>query len=349
MDTIEIGLKIKDHINLTIQELETMKREIEGLMSPFGYNYCNYLSFSSAKKIIIKISYPRFFAGTNAYLITKRSECFQVQNHFVNNFLSDILWSNYIEGISLNRVDIPFTYLMETTEEFASYQNIYYIFAHVYDKKIENARTKAYLDLINKGYETLIYAPNGSVGKSYNNRLEVYNQALNLSEKLDEDMKESIFNTYKDLPQRIRMEVSKRIRLRNLIGIYDFANYDILGNYFLSYKNYILENILDFKVIDELYNYWANILSQKLIAERNNGKINYANFIYQNQQIIYDYEIVRRAFGISIDNENTRENAITRVRQVLIQYENTHNIILMDVYGTLKKIETQIKTTYLLD
>ena len=56
MDTIEIGLKIKDHINLTIQELETMKREIEGLMSPFGYNYCNYLSFSSAKKIIIKIS-----------------------------------------------------------------------------------------------------------------------------------------------------------------------------------------------------------------------------------------------------------------------------------------------------
>ena len=229
MDTIEIGLKIKEHINLTIQELETMKGEIEGLMSPFGYNYCNYLSFSSAKKIIIKISYPRFFAGTNAYLITKRSECFQVQNHFVNNFLFDILWSNYIEGISLNRVDIPFTYLMETTEEFASYENIYYIFAHVYDRKIENARTKAYLDLINKGYETLIYAPNGSVGKSYNN------------------------------------------------------------------------------------------------------------------------EIVRRAFGISIDNENTRENAITRVRQVLIQYENTHNIILMDVYGTLKKIEAQIKTTYLLD
>ena len=32
---------------------------------------------------------------------------------------------------------------------------------------------------------------------------------------------------------------------------------------------------------------------------------------------------VRRALGISITNENTRENAITRVRQVLIQYENT--------------------------
>lgn len=63
MDTIEIGLKIKDHINLTIQELETMKREIEGLISPFGYNYCNYLSFSSAKKIIIKYHIQDFLLG----------------------------------------------------------------------------------------------------------------------------------------------------------------------------------------------------------------------------------------------------------------------------------------------
>ena len=145
------------------------------------------------------------------------------------------------------------------------------------------------------------------------------------------------------------MEVSKRIRLRKNFSPNEFATFDILGTYFEDYKSYILDNVLDFNVIDELYNNWAYELSVKLSEARKIRGFNYGEFIYQNQQIIYDYEIVRRAFGISIDNENTRENAITRVRQVLIQYENTHNIILMDVYGTMKKIEAQIKTTYLLD
>lgn len=349
MDTIEIGLKIKSDVVLNTVDLENMKRHIEGLRSPYGYNYCNYLSFSSANKIILKISYPRYFAGTNAFLINKRSQCFEVQRHFSENFLADILWDNYIEGISLNRVDIPFTYLMNPNEDFASYENIYYIFAHVYDMKIKNARTKAYLDLRSQNFETLIYAPNGSVGKSYNNRLEVYNQALNLSEKLEEEIKEEVFNTYEDLPRRIRMEVSKRIRLSKMLNKYDFGNIDILGNYFLSYKKYILDNVLDFNVIDSLYNMWANELSQKLMYERTVGKINYANFIYQNQQIIYDYEIVRRALKIAIDNINTRENAITKVRQILVEYEKNNNIILMDVYGTLIKIREQICRAMLLD
>lgn len=348
MDTIEIRLNLKKGLEFdTINQLRTVITSLTSKKG--GYRYCDVLEISPKGNLIVKISYPRYFAGTNAYLVGSRNDCIKVQTDFINSIFSDVYWASIIEDITLTRVDIPFTYYMNPNESFASYRNIFYIFAFVYGIKKENARTKAYMDLQNRNFETLIYSPNGCVGKGANNKLEVYNQALNLRNKLEDDAWYNVVNTYEDLPTRIRMEVSKRIRKRKNFSPNEFAIFDILGTYFEEYKRYVLDNVLDFNVIDKLYNNWAYELSLKLSEARKIKGFNYGKFFYQNQPIIYDYEIVRRALGIGIDNINTRENAITRVRQVLIQYENTHNIILMDVYGTLKKIEAQIKTTYLLD
>lgn len=348
MDTIEIRLNLKKGLEFdTINQLRTVITSLTSKKE--GYRYCDVLEISPKGNLIVKISYPRYFAGTNAFLVGSRNDCIKVQTDFINSIFSDVYWASIIEDITLTRVDIPFTYYMNPNESFASYRNIFYIFAFVYGIKKENARTKAYMDLQNRNFETLIYSPNGCVGKGANNKLEVYNQALNLRNKLEDEAWYNVVNTYEDLPTRIRMEVSKRIRRRKNFSPNEFATFDILGTYFEEYKRYVLDNVLDFNVIDKLYNNWAYELSLKLSEARKIKGFNYGKFFYQNQPIIYDYEIVRRALGIGIDNINTRENAITRVRQVLIQYENTHNIILMDVYGTLKKIEAQIKTTYLLD
>lgn len=348
MDTIEIRLNLKKGLEFdTINQLRTVITSLTSKKG--GYRYCDVLEISPKGNLIVKISYPRYFAGTNAFLVGSRNDCIKVQTDFINSIFSDVYWASIIEDITLTRVDIPFTYYMNPNESFASYRNIFYIFAFVYGIKKENARTKAYMDLQNRNFETLIYSPNGCVGKGANNKLEVYNQALNLRNKLEDEAWYNVVNTYEDLPTRIRMEVSKRIRRRKNFSPNEFATFDILGTYFEEYKRYVLDNVLDFNVIDKLYNNWAYELSLKLSEARKIKGFNYGKFFYQNQPIIYDYEIVRRALGIGIDNINTRENAITRVRQVLIQYENTHNIILMDVYGTLKKIEAQIKTTYLLD
>lgn len=348
MDTIEIRLNLKKGLEFdTINQLRTVITSLTSKKG--GYRYCDVLEISPKGNLIVKISYPRYFAGTNAYLVGSRNDCIKVQTDFINSIFSDVYWASIIEDITLTRVDIPFTYYMNPNESFASYRNIFYIFAFVYARKKENARTKAYMDLQNRNFETLIYSPNGCVGKGANNKLEVYNQALNLRNKLEDEAWYNVVNTYEDLPTRIRMEVSKRIRRRKNFSPNEFATFDILGTYFEEYKRYVLDNVLDFNVIDKLYNNWAYGLSLKLSEARKIKGFNYGKFFYQNEPIIYDYEIVRRALGIGIDNINTRENAITRVRQVLIQYENTHNIILMDVYGTLKKIEAQIKTTYLLD
>lgn len=172
---------------------------------------------------------------------------------------------------------------MQTNEEFSNYENIYYIFANVYRIKKENANTKAYMDLISRNFETLIHSPNGSVGKSCNNKLEVYNQALNLQNKLEDEIWRSVVDTYKNLPYRIRMEVSKRIRLNRSFTPMEFMSFDILGQYFEAYKQYILENVLNFDIIEYLYNEWTKQLANRLIAARQNRGFTYVEFIYQNQ------------------------------------------------------------------
>ena len=141
----------------------------------------------------------------------------------------------------------------------------------------------------------------------------------------------------------MRLEVSKRINLRNNFSIQDFKNFDILRKYYSEYKKYILDNILDFTIIEQLYNQWAKELSDKLDKEKTVKNFNYETFILKNIKNLYDYEIIKRALKISIDNINTRENAITKVRKILKEYEKENKVIILDVYFILHKIKDYIE------
>lgn len=108
MDTIEIRLNLKKGLELdTINKLRTV---ITSLISEYNHRYCDVLEISPKGDLIVKISYPRYFAGTNACLIESRNDCIRVQTHFINSIFSDVHWRNIIEDITLTRVDIPFTY-----------------------------------------------------------------------------------------------------------------------------------------------------------------------------------------------------------------------------------------------
>ena len=141
----------------------------------------------------------------------------------------------------------------------------------------------------------------------------------------------------------MRLEVSKRINLRNNFSIQDFKNFDILRKYYSEYKKYILDNILDFTIIEQLYNQWAKELSDRLDKEKTVKNFNYETFILKNIKNLYDYEIIKRALKISIDNINTRENAITKVRKILKEYEKENKVIILDVYFILHKIKDYIE------
>lgn len=347
MDTIEISLRILKELSVML--IGKLIGDINSLVSPYGYTFCDVLEVSNTGNLIIKISYPRYFFGNNAFLITRRSECFQVQNYFAKAIMEHEYWKDTIEEINLLRVDIPFTYQMRDDEEFNSYVNVFQICAIVYNKTKNKARPKAFIDMIDRKLETVIYSDNGKSDKSSNNKLMIYNQYLNLNQKLDEEVFEETLKAYGDLPYRIRMEVSKRVRLRKSFNGQEFANLDILGNYFEQYKNYILDYVLNKEEIDWQYNIWSERLVKVLIENRTKGNFNYKVFILQNLSTIYDYEILRRALGSGIGNTNTRENAITKVRKILNDIQQENNIIVMDTYAVLMKMRDTIINYRLMD
>ena len=119
----------------------------------------------------------------------------------------------------------------------------------------ENYRSSQ--SILDKSYEV--------IKDSSNNRMEKEHD--DISKNLTAS---GINKDYPDFKKRMRLEVSKRINLRKRFGIEEFKNLDILEKYFYDYKKYILDNILDFSIIENLYTQWAEELSNKLNEEKYN-------------------------------------------------------------------------------
>ena len=84
-------------------------------------------------------------------------------------------------------------------------------------------------------------------------------------------------------------------------------------------------------------------MADRLDKEKTVKNFNYETFILKNIKNLYDYEIIKKALKISIDNINTRENAITKVRKILKEYEKENKVIILDVYSILDKIKDYIE------
>lgn len=203
-----IGIKIKAKPDITMEDMDLLKKFIIDLRSPWGNRYCDILeeSRNDERGLNIKLSYPRYYFENNAYLISGKSECFEVQEHFINSIMEDPYFKQIVIGIQLVRVDIPFTYYMPEGTDFHSYVNVYRIFAEVYNRMKPNARPKVYMDVIDERYETLVYSDNGKTDKSSNNRLMIYNQYQNLKNKLGVESMAEVERKYSDLKYRMRME-----------------------------------------------------------------------------------------------------------------------------------------------
>lgn len=158
---------------------------INNLRSTQGYTYCDVLERTPDSNLIVKISYPRFFRGNNAFIIDSREQCLDAQKSFAEYIYQN--WGDIIDSISLTRVDIPFTYYMRENMDFNSYCKIYKIFAYTYTKKKNKARSKKYVDTLTEEVETVIYSDTGRTNRDYNNRLMIYNQYENLKSKLGEE------------------------------------------------------------------------------------------------------------------------------------------------------------------
>lgn len=328
MDTISIKLNFSSLLKISIEEMENIKRKLNSLRSEFGYRYIDVLEFNY-KGYIIKISYPRYFKDTNAFLITKTSECFEVQEYFIQQLINLGIFE-FFSHIELIRVDIPFTYYMKEEESFYQYKNVFKSFAYIYQEQERNASPKAILDIITENQETLYYA-NTKVIANYNSRIMIYNQDLNIYNKCqDEELYRKIYEDFPDLKKRIRFEVSKRIQ-REAIKINDFPTFNIIGNYFPKFKSYLLKKLINPEILYYIRKPEINYLREILLSKRHSRYFTYEAFLLENISHIWDYAIIKSALMTSISNVKTRENATTAIRKILKNYEKRRGIFILNV------------------
>lgn len=69
-------------------------------------------------------------------------------------------------------------------------------------------------------------------------------------------------------------------------------------------------------------------MSYKQFLFTHNGRINYTAWIHSNENLILDYQIVRRVLVNNIYNQSTLESAITAVRKELKFIEDRGALIL---------------------
>lgn len=142
--------------------------------------------------------------------------------------------------------------------------------------------------------------------------------------------------TYPELKSRIRIEVRQRKR-RNLFTLYEFANFDILGEYAEKYREFLLKYLFNENELALLKDSLINNLD---ISFREYlkcyGRMNYTTWLNMNREKIFDYSIVREVLKRNILNPKTLENAITVVRKELKLINKTY-IGCFDMLEAMKK------------
>ena len=251
-----------------------------------------------------------------------------------------------IEKIRVTRVDLPFTYTMHESKEFSDYSNVYRILGLVFIKRYPKVRPKAIIDLISNKKETITYTDT-RISSAYNKKIMIYNQYINLKDKLDEGEFDRTIKEFPDLENRMRIEVSRRIVIRDM-ELDIFRAYSLFDRYLNEFKKDLRKTIFNLELLDEVYKEESEVLASKLeeYKESKGSAFTYETFILKEIDNIYDYKILREGIGLITPNEKTRENAITIIRKILRGVEEENGKIILDVRKIIKDIHETIEDSF---
>ena len=337
MDTISLNIGIIGNNGFNLEDLA---KGVNNIHSPYGYTYCDFIKLNSNYEFNIKVSYPRFFKGINAFLLENPLLCKQVNLHLVSSLKEILSTFNYtIRDISLIRVDVPFTYYMKDNLDFDKYFNVFRILSYVYyNTRISstiNPNVKGIIDMLSTNIETVTFT--SARGSGGNKEITIYNQYLNIERKTSSPSQfEEYKNLYPNLKKRIRIEVSKRINRGNFSPD-SFAFFDILGTYGEQCKDFLLKYLFNKKQLEVVYNLFYQDLDNSFKRYVfTYWRINYINWLHINKELLIDYDIIRAVLVNNIQNHKTLESAITVVRKEL------SNLALFDVFSAIEDIKKTV-------
>lgn len=306
----------------------------------------------------VKLSYPRFYAATNAYLISNRQECLAVNNRFINEIeyrlmydLNNNIRLNYIDllnwfrnnvSIKLIRVDTPFTYFM-SEPNFNGYKNLYLMLNDIYMYLNKNAIPKNFGALGSGEIESLIFTNTTNIS-SYHSKIMIYNQ-YNKFQNYYGNSKPDFFNSillqYPDLPNRMRIEVSKRIN-RKGFTTEEFKVFDIFGAYVYQNAKYALDNLFNIDVFNLIYRQRIEYIKQKLIYEKHFPGFTYQNFVYRYINEVWDYDIIRIAIMEVSNSTNSGYQGTSTVKELLYGYQQGTNIYFTELMKNFNDIRNML-------
>lgn len=346
-----------DTINLTLtvnpiaeQELLSQEQGIEILYSQLTkIPNCDIISYNPMKfSIRVRLSYPRAFDKTNAYLILTAEECQQVNQKFINDILTfetfkeeaEILktWFLKYVRILITRVDIPFTYYIGENESFSAYRNIYKIVSEVFKIINNQAIPKDIGSYLEDDVETIILADSRNIG-AYNKKIVIYNQARKMEDYYSgkPEIYNNLVTQYPNLNSRMRIEVSQRVRIKAK-DLIEFAEFDIYNKYVIKFAEYALSNLFNKGVLDNVYSYKINDLINRLQQYRQLPYFNYRLFISDSIDYIYDYKLLREAIFRTTENINARYSASSTAKEILKKLQTDTGIIYMDTIDRINDI-----------
>lgn len=306
----------------------------------------------------VKLSYPRAYAATNAYLISNSQECLVVNNRFISeieyrltydsnnnmrlNYNDLINWFRSNVSIRLTRVDTPFTYLM-SEPNFNGYKNLYMMLNDIYTYSNSNAIPKNFGVLGSGEMESLIFTNTTNVS-SYHSKIMIYNQ-YNKFQNYYGNSNMVLFNSilleYPDLPNRMRIEVSKRIN-RKGFTTEEFRVFDIFSAYVYQNAKYALENLFNIDIFNLIYRQRIEHIKQRLISERQFPGFTYQNFVCRYINEIWDYDIIRIAIMEASNSANSGYQGTSTVKGVLDGYQQTTSIYFTELMKSFNDIRNML-------
>lgn len=349
MDTISLKINLNTQKDLTVVNFSFIQSQIENFKSRFGFRYVD-CGKSDETKLIVKISYPRYFKNHNGFLITKISECLEVNNDFVEQIKS-LGIEKLIKSVEPIRIDIPFTFYMKPDETFASYFKIFKIMNEIYafDDKSDRKGT-GIIDMKNSDIETVYYTDTKTIG-NYNSKVVVYNQNLNLKEKYSKanENQEWIYNKaikdFPDLEYRLRIEVSKRVQ-KVPISLEEFSKWDIFSSYCETFKKYALDNVFDLDILNKVIEKQANKLMNFYNFNKDYEYYTYKELISDYYEDVLCFDSLKLMVNKLYDDINTIHVYNHRIRKRLTRHEKNKNIIILNAVKKLKEMRESVENFF---
>lgn len=355
LDTINVVFELENMVG------DYIEVELFDLLRKFfrRRGYYDLLKESDGRSLSIRLSYPRFFDNTNAYLITTKEECLEVNKAFIEEIRKFIYFEEVGVGVRSNgevllkwfeanvvikikRVDVAFTHILEKDDSFNGYKNLYQLLNNIYMKMNPSSIPKNISVIGNNEVETLMFTDTQNVG-AYNRKIVIYNQHRKFCDYCSKNPLQlhSILQKYPDLPRRVRIEASKRIR-RKPFEVLDFMEFDIFNAYVQQFADDTLNNLFNKELFDSVFQGRIEWLKETIKKEREYPNFNYQAFIYRFIDEIWDYELIRKAIMETTDNLNSAYQACSTIREILKIYEKTTGIKFFNMKETFEKIQKDL-------